>query len=52
MMRNLRHVNVDHLHVGWYQSTVYGSYLNKALLESQYSYQHSIDESIVLIYGN
>ena len=51
MMRNLRHVNVDHLHVGWYQSTVYGSYLNKALLESQYSYQHSIDESIVLIYG-
>ena len=50
MMRNLRHVNVDHLHVGWYQSTVFGMYLNKALLDSQYNYQHSIEESIVLIY--
>ena len=51
MMRNLRHVNVDHLHVGWYQSTYYGMYLNKALLDSQFNYQHSIEESIVLIYG-
>ena len=51
MMRNLRHVNVDHLHVGWYQSTFFGMYLNKALLDSQFNYQHSIEESIVLIYG-
>ena len=51
MMRNLRHVNVDHLNVGWYQSTYYGMYLNKALLDSQFNYQHSIEESIVLIYG-
>lgn len=50
MMRNLRHVNVDHLHVGWYQSTVYGSFLNKALLDSQFTYQSQIDESVVLIY--
>lgn len=50
MMRNLRHVNVDHLHVGWYQSTYFGMYLNKALLDSQFNYQHSIEESIVLIY--
>ena len=51
MMKNLRHVNIDHLHVGWYQSTYYGTYLNKALLDSQFNYQHSIEESIVLIYG-
>jgi translation initiation factor 3 subunit H len=50
MMKNLRHVNIDHLHVGWYQSTYYGTYLNKALLDSQFNYQHSIEESIVLIY--
>eukprot|EP00918_Siedleckia_nematoides_P078473 GHVU01171707.1.p1 GENE.GHVU01171707.1~~GHVU01171707.1.p1 ORF type:complete len:339 (+),score=43.52 GHVU01171707.1:25-1017(+) len=50
MMRNLRHVNVDHLHVGWYQSTVFGSFVNKALLDSQFNYQHSIEESIVIIY--
>ncbi|KAL5016846.1 hypothetical protein ScPMuIL_006435 [Solemya velum] len=50
MMRNLRRVNIDHLHVGWYQSTVFGSFINKALLESQFQYQHSIEESVVLIY--
>ena len=50
-MRNLRHVNIDHLHVGWYQSTQYGTFLNKALLDSQFNYQHSIEESVVLIYG-
>ena len=51
MMRNLRHVNIDHLHVGWYQSTQYGTFLNKQLLDSQYNYQHSIEESVVIIYG-
>ncbi|KAI0209594.1 Eukaryotic translation initiation factor 3 subunit H [Lamellibrachia satsuma] len=50
MMRNLRHVNVDHLHVGWYQSTYYGSFINKNFLDSQFNYQSSIEESIVLIY--
>ncbi|XP_072169835.1 eukaryotic translation initiation factor 3 subunit H-B-like [Diadema setosum] len=50
MMRNLRHVNIDHLHVGWYQSTKFGTFLTKALLDSQYNYQHSIEESVVLIY--
>ncbi|GAB6029931.1 hypothetical protein CHUAL_005627 [Chamberlinius hualienensis] len=50
MMRHLRQVNIDHLHVGWYQSTYYGGFLNKALLDSQFSYQSSIEESVVLIY--
>jgi len=51
MMRRLRAVNIDHLHVGWYQSTYLGSYINRTLLDSQYSYQKSIEESVVLIYG-
>lgn len=51
MMRSLRHVNIDHLHVGWYQSTFYGSFVSRALLDSQFSYQHAIEESVVLIYG-
>jgi len=50
MMRKLRHVNIDHLHVGWYQSSYFGMYFNRALLDSQYSYQNSIKESIVIIY--
>ncbi|GFN87119.1 eukaryotic translation initiation factor 3 subunit h [Plakobranchus ocellatus] len=50
MMRNLRHVNVDHLHVGWYQSSYFGAFINRALLDSQFNYQHSIEESVVLIY--
>lgn len=51
MMRRLRAVNVDHLHVGWYQSTYLGSFINRNLLDSQFSYQSSIEESVVLIYG-
>ena len=50
-MRRLRAVNVDHLQVGWYQSTYLGSFVNKTLLDSQFSYQSSIEESVVLIYG-
>lgn len=51
MMRHLRKVNVDHLSVGWYQSTQLGNFITTQLLESQYSYQTSIEESVVLIYG-
>uniref|UniRef100_A0A023F9R7 Eukaryotic translation initiation factor 3 subunit H n=1 Tax=Triatoma infestans TaxID=30076 RepID=A0A023F9R7_TRIIF len=50
MMRRLRRVNVDHYHVGWYQSSDVGSFLSSPLLESQYHYQTSIEESVVLIY--
>jgi hypothetical protein len=51
MMRKLRRVNVDHLHVGWYQSADVGNFISQTLLESQYHYQNSIEESVVLIYG-
>jgi len=50
MMRQLRKVNVDHFHVGWYQSAEVGNFLSLPLLESQYYYQTSIEESVVVIY--
>ncbi|XP_023170765.1 eukaryotic translation initiation factor 3 subunit H [Drosophila hydei] len=50
VMRRLRRVNVDHLHVGWYQSSDVGNSLSLALLESQYHYQTSIEESVVVVY--
>lgn len=51
MMRRLRKVNVDHYHVGWYQSSDVGNFVSLPLLESQYHYQTTIEESVVLIYG-
>lgn len=50
MMRRLRRVNLDHFHVGWYQSADVGNFLSLPLLESQYHYQTSIEESVVVIY--
>jgi hypothetical protein len=51
MMRRLRMVNVDHLHVGWYQSAHFGNFLSPQLLESHFAYQTSIDESVCLVFG-
>ena len=50
MMRRLRMVNVDHLHVGWYQSASFGDFLSPQLLESHFAYQTAIEESVCLIY--
>ncbi|ELW48056.1 Eukaryotic translation initiation factor 3 subunit H [Tupaia chinensis] len=50
MMRSLRHINIDHLHVGWYLSAYYGSFVTQALPDSQFSYQHAIEESFILTY--
>lgn len=51
MMRHLRNVNVDHLHVGWYQSNAFGSQISKLeTLDSQFMYQNAIEESVVLLY--
>lgn len=51
MMRHLRNVNVDHLHVGWYQTNPYGSQISKLeTIDSQYMYQSAIEESVVLFY--
>lgn len=50
MMRRLRRVNVDHFHVGWYQSADVGNFLSLTFMESQYHYQTSIEESVVVVY--
>lgn len=51
MLRKLREVNVDHFHVGWYQSTFLGTFLNRIFVESQFDYQQMADESVVIVYG-
>ena len=48
---DVNQVNVDHQHVGWYQSSQFGNFLSPQLLESQFSYQTSIEESVCLIFG-
>lgn len=51
MMKHLRNVNVDQLHVGWYQCSPFGSSLNK--LESvdlQHMNQNAVEESVVIMY--
>lgn len=45
-----RNVNIDHLQVGWFQPAVHGHFVNKMFLESQLSYQSTIDESVAVIY--
>lgn len=51
MMKHLRSINVDQLHVGWYQCSPFGSSLNK--LESvdlQHMNQNAVEESVVIMY--
>jgi len=50
MMRCLREVNFDYNTVGWYSSSVMGSFLDMAALESQFNFQTNIKKSIVVVY--
>eukprot|EP00698_Gefionella_okellyi_P021510 TRINITY_DN6996_c0_g1_i1.p1 TRINITY_DN6996_c0_g1~~TRINITY_DN6996_c0_g1_i1.p1 ORF type:complete len:349 (+),score=79.58 TRINITY_DN6996_c0_g1_i1:46-1047(+) len=50
MMRCLREVNVDNNTVGWYQSTYLGSFINDALIETQFNYQANISACVCIIY--
>lgn len=51
MLKHFRNANVDHLLVGWYQINSYGCSLNKLdTVDSQFHYQDTIPESIVLLY--
>lgn len=50
MMKNLRAVNVDNNTVGWYQSALLESFINQSMIESQYSYQKEIPNSVVVVY--
>eukprot|EP00730_Choanoeca_flexa_P015334 TRINITY_DN7021_c0_g1_i4.p1 TRINITY_DN7021_c0_g1~~TRINITY_DN7021_c0_g1_i4.p1 ORF type:complete len:366 (+),score=71.02 TRINITY_DN7021_c0_g1_i4:88-1185(+) len=50
MMRWLRAVNVDHMHVGWYQVSELGSFFDEEVARTQFEHQKLIKESVVLIY--
>jgi hypothetical protein len=50
-LKTFRHLNIDHLIVGWYQSSLFGKFVNKSFIEDNYSYQQEIQHSIVIVYG-
>jgi len=50
MMRCLNEVNVDHATIGWYQSTILGSFLNERMISTQYNYQAALTNSVCLVY--
>ena len=51
-LKHYRHLNIDHLIVGWYQSSLFGSFVNKTFIEDHFMYQSEIDDSVVLIFGS
>ena len=51
-LKTFRHLNVDHLIVGWYQSSLFGNFVNKNFIEDHFMYQSEIEDSIVIIYGS
>lgn len=50
MMRCLREVNVDNNTVGWYQSTMFGSFQTIELIETFMNYQENIKRCVGIIY--
>eukprot|EP00775_Hariotina_reticulata_P013473 gene13473-13599_t len=50
MMRCLREVNVDNNTVGWYQSSVLGSYQTQEMIETFISYHDSIKKCVCVVY--
>ena len=51
MIKKLRKINIDQLPVGFYQSSVFGFFITRELVEDMHVYQSSVEESICLIYG-
>jgi translation initiation factor 3 subunit H len=50
MMRCLREVNVDNNTVGWYQSSVLGSYQTQEMIDTFISYHDSIKKCVCIVY--
>lgn len=50
MMKCLREVNVDNNTVGWYQSTVVGSFQTNELIETFVSYHETIRRCVCIVY--
>lgn len=51
MMRCLREVNVDNNTVGWYQSSVLGSYQTQEMIDTFISYHDSIKKYVGAVWG-
>jgi translation initiation factor 3 subunit H len=52
MIKKMRKINIDQLSVGWYQSSTYGHFITRELIDDQYGYQSSVEESVCLIYDS
>ncbi|KAI8818508.1 uncharacterized protein EV422DRAFT_621706 [Fimicolochytrium jonesii] len=52
MLRCLKKLNYDANTVGWYQSTQLGSFWNQSLIETQYNYQKTMPQSVVIVYDS
>lgn len=50
MMRCLREVNVDNNTIGWYQSTILGSYQTLELIEIFHNYAESIKRCVCIVF--
>jgi translation initiation factor 3 subunit H len=50
MMRCLREVNVDNNTVGWYQSTISGSFQVVEIIETFVSYMESLERCVCIVY--
>lgn len=51
MLKHLRNINVDQLHVGYYQCSPYGASLNKLeTVDLQHMNQNTVEESVVIMY--
>jgi len=49
-LKTFRHLNIDHLVVGWYQSSLFGNFINKTFIEDHFNYQSDFEDSVAIIY--
>jgi translation initiation factor 3 subunit H len=50
MLSNMKELGYDANTVGWYTSTWLGSFWNLGLVETQYSYQNTFPQAVLLVY--
>jgi translation initiation factor 3 subunit H len=50
MLMTMKQLNYDANTVGWYTTTWLGSYWNLGLIETQFSYQNTVPQAVLLIY--
>ena len=50
MMRCLREINTDNNTIGWYQSTIFGSYQTLEMIETFHNYAESIKRCVCIVF--